>query len=302
MKLKYEDYVKDREDVYAKVKRVLEEVDDEAESQSECLASKSRLFLKCNCSHTEKKKEEKLSEPAGIPSDTVKNVSSASLVPPQVTNTVTTSAPVQSVEVTTTKPPLLAISTTVSACSTTALPPNVVISSTLNQIMPKAIPSSGQQPSVVLPVPALAKVTSKTTEANTSSNNLTIPTIPLQAISTTSQSFSFTLPNVQSTTSTSNSQVKQQPTLNFSMPLPTASKITPSSGSGLSVSSSLVTGTALGVPSSMGTGIGLLSSSGAGFKLQLPTTTTTTATTSTVNALQLQTNLLQSSKYCVIGV
>jgi len=36
LKLRYEDYVKDREDVYAKVKRVFEEV-DEAELSSEHL-------------------------------------------------------------------------------------------------------------------------------------------------------------------------------------------------------------------------------------------------------------------------
>lgn len=258
--------MKDREDAYARVKQVLEEV-DKAESQNQ------------------KKKEEKpitTSEPAGLPSDAVKNVSSV-LPVPQIT-TAPTESGVSGTEI------LLSISSTASASSTiapppnpvsntTAPPPNVVISSNMSQSRPTSASSSGQLPSIVFPTATSAKPTNKSAEMSSAvnSSNSTIPKMP-SLVGTTSQTFGFSLPNAQLTGNSSNSQVKQ-PTLNFSMPV-----------SATSASSTLGIGTAPGISSSQGgKGLGLPSTSVTGFPLQLPTTTTTPSITP--NTVQLTTNM-----------
>ena len=271
------------------------------------------------CSHTEKKEEEKekhevaiASEPAGVPNDAIKSTS-VSLIP-QLATTVTTSAPVHPVEVTSAKtliPTSLAVAA--STCSAVAPPPNVVISSTMSQIIPATASSSlGQQPSVVLPVAALIKPTSTQPKASSavSNSSLTVPKVP-SLVGTTTPVLSFN--NVKSTASSSSSQVTQ-PTLSFSMPAPITSSsslkigaalgATSSLGKGLSLPSSSGTGlklqlptssapTALGTSSSLGNGFGLPSSLGGGFKFQL----TTSTAASTTGTAQMQPNLLHYSKY-----
>ena len=188
--------------------------------------------------------------------------------------------------------------------------------SMLSEFIPIGESSPGWKHSTIkLPVPRLDELTRRPAEASctVSSDNLTVPTMPSLVGKATSQTFSFGLPNVLSTANTSSSQIKQ-PTLNFSMPVSSTSTTKSSAGLRLSSplgmemapsvsSASLGMGTALGVPSSQGTGLGLPSSSlGAGFKLQLPNSTTTTTTTA--NTVQLQTNLLHTSKYyySLIGI
>lgn len=272
------------------------------------------------CSHTEKKEEEKekhkvaiASEPAGVPNDAIKSTS-VSLIP-QLATTVTTSAPVHPVEVTSTNtlmPTSLAVAA--STCSAVAPPPNVVISSTMSHIIPATASSSlGQQPSVVLPVAALIKPTSTQPKASSavSSSSLTVPKVP-SLVGTATPVLSFN--NVKSTASSSSSQVTQ-PTLSFSVPAPITSSssslkigaalgATSSLGKGLSLPSSSGTGlklqlptssapTALGTSSSLGNGFGLPSSLGGGFKFQL----TTSTAASTTGTAQMQPNLLHNSKY-----
>ncbi|XP_065890005.1 uncharacterized protein [Dysidea avara] len=182
--VKYEDYVKDREDVYAKVKRVLEEEEEKDE--------------------VKKKKDEGstiVSTSSNAPSTSGLSTAISSTVPPNVTISLAAQTVPSSIIIPT---------AVVTSASSTAPPLNVVISSSAQVT---SASTNVLQSSTVLPNLTLFNPTSKSSEAAPSSTVLpsVLPTVISQnstaGVTSASQKFSFSLPTAQPQPSTSSIQL-----------------------------------------------------------------------------------------------